>query len=89
MDLKDHWMRDFFVASLFLDLQRNSEGLARYQSLYLLFPGSDHILAQTAVAHYNLREFDDAERLFEELLRVDPYRIEGFLVSLSCTVGSI
>lgn len=77
LDLKDHWMRDFFVASLFLDLQRNSEGLARYQSLYLLFPGSDHILAQTAVAHYNLREFDDAERLFEELLRVDPYRIEG------------
>jgi anaphase-promoting complex subunit 8 len=77
LNLNDHWMRDFFVASLFLDLQRNFEGLARYQSLYMLFPRSDYILAQTATAHYNLREFDEAERLFEELLRSDPYRIEG------------
>lgn len=78
LNLNDHWMRDFFVASLFLDLQRNFEGLARYQSLYMLFPCSDYILAQTATAHYNLREFDEAERLFEELLRSDPYRIEGW-----------
>jgi anaphase-promoting complex subunit 8 len=34
-------------------------------------------LCQTATAHYNLREFDEAESLFEELLRTDPYRIEG------------
>lgn len=77
LNLNDHWMRDFFVASLFLDLQQNAEGLARYRSLYVLFPRSDHILAQTATAHYNLREFDEAEGLFEEVLQRDPYRIEG------------
>ncbi|KAJ7534809.1 hypothetical protein O6H91_12G004500 [Diphasiastrum complanatum] len=70
-------MRDFFIASVYLDLQKNSESLARYRSIHLLFPGSDYVLAQTATAHYNLREFDDAEGLFEELLRTDPYRIEG------------
>jgi anaphase-promoting complex subunit 8 len=70
-------MRDFFLASVDLDLQRNSDGLARYRALYALFPRSDHILAQTATAHYNLRDFDEAEGLFEELLRSDPYRIEG------------
>lgn len=77
LDLQDHWMREFFMASLYLDFQRNSEGLARYQSLHAMFPNSDYVLCQTATAHYNLREFDEAESLFEELLRTDPYRIEG------------
>ncbi|EFJ14516.1 hypothetical protein SELMODRAFT_268860 [Selaginella moellendorffii] len=75
--LEDHWMRDFFIASVYLDLQKNSEGLACYRSLHAMFPVSDYVLAQTATAHYNLREFDEAEGLFEELLRTDPYRIEG------------
>lgn len=77
LDLPDHWMRDFFLASLYLDLQRNTEGLACYQSLHAVFQSSDYILCQTATAHYNLREFDEADSLFEELLRTDPYRIEG------------
>eukprot|EP00250_Pteridium_aquilinum_P025082 c3012_g1_i1 orf=380-2110(+) len=77
LDLHDHWMRDFFVASLYLELQRNSEGLACYQALHAVFQSSDYVLCQTATAHYNLREFDDAENLFEELLRTDPYRMEG------------
>lgn len=77
LDLHDHWMRDFFIASLYLELQRNTEGLACYQSLHAVFQSSDYILCQTATAHYNLREFDEAESLFEELLRTDPYRIEG------------
>jgi anaphase-promoting complex subunit 8 len=71
-------MRSFFLASVYLDLQQNSDALARYRALYALFPRSDHILAQTATAHYNLRDFDEAEGLFEELLRSDPYRLEGF-----------
>lgn len=77
LNLNEHWMRDFFVGSVYLDLQRNSDGLACYRSLHLSFPRSDHILAQTATAHYNLRDFDEAEAIFEELLRLDPYRIDG------------
>eukprot|EP00249_Psilotum_nudum_P012993 c24091_g1_i3 orf=588-2054(-) len=77
LNLNEHWMRDFFVASVYLDLQRNSEGLARYRSLRAVFPNNAYILTQTATAHYNLREFDEAEGIFEELLRTDPYRIEG------------
>ncbi|MCO5606730.1 hypothetical protein L7F22_060920 [Adiantum nelumboides] len=77
LDLHDHWMRDFFVAAFFLELQRNTEGLACYRSLHAVFQNSDYILCQIATAHYNLREFDNAERLFEELLQTDPYRMEG------------
>ncbi|CAM6019838.1 unnamed protein product [Sphagnum balticum] len=77
LNLKNHWMRTFFLASVYLDLQQNSDALTLYQTLHPLFPHSDHILAQTATAHYNLRDFDEAEGLFEELLRSDPYRLEG------------
>lgn len=75
--LPNHWMRSFFDASVLLDLHRNSEGLVKYRSLHLMFPRSDHIVAQTALAHYNLREFDEAESLFEGMLKTDPYRIEN------------
>jgi len=71
-------MHTFFLASVYLDLQQNSDALTLYRTLHPLFPRSDHILAQTATTHYNLRDFDEAEGLFEELLRSDPYRLEGF-----------
>ena len=30
-----------------------------------------------ANAQYNLREFDEAEEMFERVIQVDPHRIEG------------
>eukprot|EP01018_Ginkgo_biloba_P038683 Gb_03388 [translate_table: standard] len=77
LELKDHWMKEFFLASTLLELQRNREGLDKYEKLEDSFPLSDYVFAQAATAHYNLRDFDEAERIFEELLKSDPYRIEG------------
>ena len=46
------------------------------QTLSQQFPESDWIVAQAAVAQYNLRNFDDAQELFEELIERDPHRVE-------------
>ncbi len=46
------------------------------QALSELFPRSDWIVCQAATAHYNLRNFDEAEDLFQDLLERDPHRIE-------------
>ena len=46
------------------------------QDLADLFPASDWVLCQTATAQYNLRNFDMAQALFEELRQRDPHRIE-------------
>ena len=46
------------------------------QTLSQQFPESDWIVAQAAVAQYNLRNFDDAQELFEDLIERDPHRIE-------------
>ncbi|GAQ83915.1 Anaphase-promoting complex [Klebsormidium nitens] len=75
--LEPHWMRDFFHASLALKEQKNEEGLQQYRALAAAFPRSDYVVAQTATAHYNLRQFDEAQELFEQLLKSDPYRVDG------------
>lgn len=46
------------------------------QDLADLFPASDWVLSQTATAQYQLRNFDMAQALFEELRQRDPNRIE-------------
>ena len=46
------------------------------QDLAAEFPGSDWISATAAMAQYNLRNFDEAQELFEDLLESDPHRID-------------
>ncbi len=46
------------------------------QSLAAQFPGSEWVTNATATAQYNLRNFDEAQELFEDLLERDPHRIE-------------
>lgn len=46
------------------------------QILSAQFPGSEWITTAAASAHYNLRNFDEAQELFEDLLERDPHRVE-------------
>jgi hypothetical protein len=41
--LPSHWMRDFFLAGLCLELQHNAEALSRLQTLNQLFPHSEFV----------------------------------------------
>ena len=77
LPLRRHWMADFFLAHVCLDMQRSAEALALYGRLKHAFPSSDYILAQTAIAYYNARDFDNAEGLFEKLLKGDPHRLDS------------
>lgn len=44
-------------------------------ALLQLFPGSDWVAASAALAHYNMRNFDEAQALYEDLLARDPARL--------------
>ncbi|KAJ0970665.1 hypothetical protein J5N97_018624 [Dioscorea zingiberensis] len=77
LNLKNHWMKDFFLASAYQELKMHEEALKRYEYLLGIFRFSDYIQAQIAAALYNLRDFDEAEVVFEELLRTDPYRVDS------------
>lgn len=76
LHLNHHWMKDFFLASAYQELRMHSEALAKYEYLQGTFSFSNYIQAQIAKARYNLREFEQVEVIFDELLRNDPYRIE-------------
>ncbi|EIE22594.1 TPR-like protein [Coccomyxa subellipsoidea C-169] len=72
-----HWTREFHLVHICLETQENDEALGRLQSLAAQFPGSEWVTNATATAQYNLRNFDEAQELFEDLLERDPHRIEG------------
>ena len=74
--LPHHWMRAFFRAHVALEAQHNQEAVERYKELLDTFPRSGYVKSQLALAYYNLREFDMAQRGFEELRVLEPYRLE-------------
>ncbi|KAH7541915.1 anaphase-promoting complex subunit 8 [Ziziphus jujuba] len=76
LNLNSHWMKDFFLASAYQELRMQNEALAKYEYLQSIFSFSNYIQAQIAKAKYSLREFEQVEAIFEELLRNDPYRVE-------------
>ncbi|GAB2289936.1 anaphase-promoting complex component apc8 [Dionaea muscipula] len=76
LNLNSHWMRDFFLAYAFHELRMHQESMEKYEHLRKTFCFSNYIQAQIAKVQYNIREFDQVEIIFEELLRNDPYRVE-------------
>nr|GMC48302.1 anaphase-promoting complex subunit 8 [Ipomoea batatas]GMC50628.1 anaphase-promoting complex subunit 8 [Ipomoea batatas]GMC54457.1 anaphase-promoting complex subunit 8 [Ipomoea batatas] len=76
LNLTNHWMKDFFLASAYQELRMHNESLAKYEHLQGTFSFSNYIQAQIAKAKYNLREFEEVEVIFDDLLRNDPYRID-------------
>ena len=75
------------------NLERECSKRGVMQDLTAEFPDSDWISATAAMAQYNLRNFDEAQELYEDLLERDPHRIDvslshmqHFLVFLICSL---
>ena len=77
LDLGEHWMRLLFLAQMDLELQSNKQALAKYTQLQDLFPESHYIVSQMALAHYNMRDFTEAQEAFERILQHDPFRLDN------------
>uniref|UniRef100_A0AAR2KPY0 Cyclosome subunit 8 n=1 Tax=Pygocentrus nattereri TaxID=42514 RepID=A0AAR2KPY0_PYGNA len=78
LSLPDCWVRDFFMAHMYTELQMIKEALQKYQSLMEAgFAKSTYIISQIAVAYHNIRDIDQALDLFNELREQDPFRIEN------------
>ncbi|XP_047332226.1 anaphase-promoting complex subunit 8-like [Impatiens glandulifera] len=76
LNLNNNWMKDFFLASTYQELRMHNESLAKLEQIQGTFGLSNYIQAQIAKAQYSLREFEQVEVIFEELLRNDPYRVD-------------
>ena len=52
------------------------------------FPNSNWISGTAAMAQYNLRNFDEAQELYEDLLERDPHRIDVSAFKHKCHLWS-
>ncbi|CAN6268381.1 unnamed protein product [Urochloa humidicola] len=77
LNLKNHWMKDFFLASTYLELKMHYEALKRYERLTGVFRCSGYIQAQIATVQYSMKDLDEAEMIFKGLLRTDPFRVDS------------
>ncbi|KAF4526395.1 hypothetical protein B566_EDAN012685 [Ephemera danica] len=78
LKLPDHWMKNFFLGHMYLELQMNEEALEIYEFLQLNgFSRNSYVLAQIALAYHNRREVDTAVEMFRQLTQDDPYRLEN------------
>ena len=76
LKVTDHWMSDFFRLHALLELQQNDEAWKLCESLRDRFGESAHLQTQMALVHYNMRHFDEAQDLFEDLAEKYPHRLD-------------
>ncbi|KAJ2347221.1 anaphase-promoting complex component apc8 [Coemansia sp. RSA 2618] len=72
------WMRHAFMAQMLVEQLGSGDHdfAVHHQVLEQLFPHSQFVLGLLAVRHYSMREFEEAGRLFAQLQRTDPYKLE-------------
>ncbi|XP_011875429.1 PREDICTED: cell division cycle protein 23 homolog [Vollenhovia emeryi] len=76
--LPNHWMKYFFMAHMYLELQLIDEGLALYCQLQSMgFQKNGYVLAQTAIAVHYRRDVDNAIETFKRILYDDPYCLDN------------
>ncbi|XP_077980277.1 cell division cycle protein 23 homolog [Glandiceps talaboti] len=78
LSLPTHWIKEFFLAHTYLELQMNEEALRRYNDLKEMgFYKSVYVKAEIAIATHNMRDADIAVPLFSELQEADPYMLDN------------
>lgn len=78
LTLPNHWMKHFFMAHMYLELQLLDEGLALYRELQAMgFENNGYVLAQTAIAVHYGRDVDNAIEIFKKIIKDDPYCLDN------------
>ncbi|KAK1136234.1 hypothetical protein K0M31_000799 [Melipona bicolor] len=76
--LPNHWIKHFFMAHMYLELQLIDEGLALYCKLQSMgFEKNGYVLAQTAMTVNYRRDVDNAIETFKKIIKADPYCLDN------------
>ncbi|KAJ2851426.1 anaphase-promoting complex component apc8 [Coemansia brasiliensis] len=72
------WMHHAFMAQMLVEQfgGSNQDFSTHVRQLQQLFPQSPFVQGLLAVRHYSMREFEDASRLFAQLQKTDPHRLD-------------
>lgn len=75
--LPECFMKKLFLIYAILELHQSSESLYhQIMELETLFPNSLFLKTQRALIPYNGRDFEEAEKQFEKIAKLDPHRLD-------------
>ncbi|KAG5676586.1 hypothetical protein PVAND_006409 [Polypedilum vanderplanki] len=78
LNLPKHWIKTFFIAHTFIEIFVNDTGISLFEELqHAGFEKCIYITSQIAIAYHNKREVDKAIEMFQQILSIDPYRLEN------------
>ncbi|KAH9510557.1 Anaphase-promoting complex subunit 23 [Dermatophagoides farinae] len=75
--LPDHWIKYFFLAAVYLEIKSYEESLYIYQDLLKTFEDNAYIRTQMAIVNNNLKNFDEAIKLFAIVRSSEPYKLDA------------
>ncbi|EJD42767.1 cell division control protein 23 [Auricularia subglabra TFB-10046 SS5] len=76
--LPDHVMRRIFTVRLAVEFQSPVDAdMTLVDELIAMFPDNLYLLSQKALVAYHQRDYELAERVFDKVLNLDPYRMEN------------
>lgn len=71
-------MTNLFVLSTNQELYQTTDPIHRQlDDLLQIFPSSSWLKTQRALLHYHARDFDEAEAIFDGLVKSDPHRLDA------------
>jgi len=78
LKLPYHWMKECFLAEINTNFQMNVEVVQKLMPVFDAgFERSPYFFACLAKAHHNLRDFDASIECYEEMRKIDPFRLEN------------
>jgi anaphase-promoting complex subunit 8 len=80
--IDNHWMKNFFASSLFIENIRTHENYENYcydicYGLWIFFDKSCYLLNMLAVLFHNLSNYENSMDFFQKILILDPFRYEN------------
>lgn len=80
--LRNHWAKNFILASFFLENVKIHERFENYcyeilMGLFAFFPESSYLLNQMAVLFHNISDYENSTEFFFKLFSKDPFRYEN------------
>ncbi|QLQ77844.1 hypothetical protein HG537_0A00910 [Torulaspora globosa] len=75
--IQDNVMMKFFKVALFQEFSGNVDVfIEELHYLHSIFPNFTYLKAQNALINYNYMDYVNAENLFDQIVKSDPYRLD-------------
>lgn len=75
--LNDHWVKALFTAYFLNETDESEQARQIYDTALAVIPHSVFLKGQLALCLYNLRMFDEAQHLYEDIFKNDAYCLDG------------